>query len=76
MTHKRLVFNKKQKVELEEYNIPVLKNNQIGIKNLYSLMSTGTENIVYNCDFAPGTHWDAWVKYPFYPGYACVGRNS
>ncbi|HEX4084592.1 MAG TPA: zinc-binding alcohol dehydrogenase [Chthoniobacteraceae bacterium] len=36
-------------------------------------MSTGTENIVFNRLFDPGTHWDWWVKYPFYPGYAVVG---
>ena len=36
-------------------------------------MSTGTENIVFNRLFDPGTHWDRWVKYPFYPGYCAVG---
>ena len=36
-------------------------------------MSTGTENIVFNRLFEPGTHWDRWVKYPFYPGYTSVG---
>ncbi|MDD5169092.1 MAG: hypothetical protein PHN75_09760, partial [Syntrophales bacterium] len=38
-----------------------------------SLMSTGTENIVFNRNFDPGTHWDNWVKYPFYPGYTSCG---
>ncbi len=36
-------------------------------------MSTGTENIVFNRLFDAGTHWDNWVKYPFYPGYSSVG---
>jgi len=36
-------------------------------------MSTGTENIVFNRLFDPGTHWDHWVSYPFYPGYATAG---
>lgn len=36
-------------------------------------MSTGTENICFNRLFAPGTHWDKWVKYPFEPGYSTVG---
>lgn len=40
-----------------------------------SLMSTGTENIVFNRAFDPGTHWERWAgRYPFYPGYALVGR--
>ncbi len=37
-------------------------------------MSTGTENIVFNRNFDAGTHWDNWVKYPFYPGYCAVGK--
>ncbi|MDA0577186.1 MAG: zinc-binding alcohol dehydrogenase [Verrucomicrobia bacterium] len=37
-------------------------------------MSTGTENIVFNRLFEPGTGWDNWVKYPFYPGYAVMGE--
>lgn len=40
----------------------------------YSLMSTGTENIVFNRLFDPGTHWDEWVKYPFTPGYTAVAH--
>jgi 2-desacetyl-2-hydroxyethyl bacteriochlorophyllide A dehydrogenase len=37
-------------------------------------MSTGTEGIVFNRLFEPGTHWDNWVKYPFYPGYCMIGE--
>ncbi len=36
-------------------------------------MSTGTENIVFNRIFEPGSHFDNWVKYPFYPGYTGAG---
>src|SRR5690606_5149264 len=35
--------------------------------------STGTENIVFNRLFDPGTHWDRWVQYPFHPGYSATG---
>jgi len=38
------------------------------------VISTGTEGIVLGRKFSPGTHWDAWVKYPFRPGYSHVGR--
>jgi len=34
----------------------------------------GTELICYRGESDPGTHWHGWVKYPFYPGYSCVGR--
>src|SRR5205814_9512209 len=38
------------------------------------LISTGTELICLTHNFAPGTHWDAWVKYPFGTGYLNAGR--
>jgi threonine dehydrogenase-like Zn-dependent dehydrogenase len=38
-----------------------------------SLISTGTERRCFERDFAPGSHWDQWVQYPFRPGYSFVG---
>lgn len=38
-----------------------------------SLVSSGTERRCLERDFAPGTHWDSWVAYPFRPGYSFVG---
>lgn len=37
-------------------------------------MSIETENNVFNRLFEPGTGWDNWVKYPFYPDYAVMGE--
>lgn len=70
---KRLVFTGKQAVSLESFQLGELGPQDLLIRTHYSLMSTGTENIVFNRLFDPGTHWDNWVKYPFYPGYAAVG---
>lgn len=70
----RLVFPGKQRVELEAFDPPAPDNGQVKVKTLCSLISTGTENIVFNRLFDTGTHWDNWVKYPFYPGYAVVGE--
>ncbi|HZI58145.1 MAG TPA: zinc-binding alcohol dehydrogenase, partial [Verrucomicrobiae bacterium] len=39
-----------------------------------SLVSTGTELTAFGHCFEQGTHWDAWVKYPFQPGYATVAQ--
>jgi len=69
----RLVFTGKQQVSLESFDPGALEKNEVLVKTHLSLMSTGTENIVFNRLFEPGTHWDNWVKYPFYPGYASVG---
>ena len=69
----RLVFTDKQKVHLEPFELRSPSADEVLVRTQYSLMSTGTENIVFNRLFDPGTHWDNWVKYPFYPGYCAVG---
>lgn len=71
---KRLVFTGKQQVELETFEPAKPGVGEVLIRTHVSLMSTGTENIVFNRLFDPGTHWDNWVKYPFYPGYTSVGE--
>jgi 2-desacetyl-2-hydroxyethyl bacteriochlorophyllide A dehydrogenase len=70
---RRLVFLGKQQVEIEAFDPGLPGKGQVLIRTHLSLMSTGTENIVFNRFFEPGTHWDNWVKYPFYPGYSSVG---
>jgi 2-desacetyl-2-hydroxyethyl bacteriochlorophyllide A dehydrogenase len=70
---RRLVFPAKQQVLIETFDPGPPGPEQVLVKTQLSLMSTGTENIVYNRIFDPGTHWDKWVKYPFYPGYTSVG---
>jgi 2-desacetyl-2-hydroxyethyl bacteriochlorophyllide A dehydrogenase len=70
----RLVFRGKQQVELEPFELPLVGAGQVRVKVHCTLMSTGTENIVFNRLFDDGTHWDKWVKYPFYPGYAAGGE--
>lgn len=69
----RLVFPGKQQVHLESFQLDPLKDGDVRVRIHQSLMSTGTENTVFNRLFDPGTHWDNWVKYPFYPGYCAVG---
>ena len=69
----RLVFTGKQEVSIESFDPGKPGKGQVSIRTHLSLMSTGTENIVFNRLFDPGTHWDNWVKYPFYPGYSSVG---
>jgi 2-desacetyl-2-hydroxyethyl bacteriochlorophyllide A dehydrogenase len=70
----RVVFTGKQKASLEEFKLEDPRGDQVRVRSICSLMSTGTENIVYNRLFEPGTHWDRWVKYPFHPGYSMVGE--
>lgn len=69
----RIVFTDKQTVGLEKFRPARPVDGELLVRTEFSLMSTGTENIVFNRLYAPGTHWDHWVKYPFYPGYSAVG---
>jgi 2-desacetyl-2-hydroxyethyl bacteriochlorophyllide A dehydrogenase len=69
----RLVFPAKQQVLLESFDPGKPGPHEVLIRTHLSLMSTGTENIVFNRLFDSGTSWDQWVKYPFYPGYSSVG---
>ena len=69
----RLVFPAKQQVHTTLEDLPPLQAGEVLVRTQFSLMSTGTENIVFNRLFDPGTHWDKWVQYPFYPGYSAVG---
>ncbi len=70
----RFVFERKQHVALEQFDPAPLGPKEMRMRTISSLMSTGTENICFNQNYAPGTHWDQWVKHPFYPGYLCVGE--
>lgn len=70
---KRIVFTGKQQVSLEAFEVNAPAKGELLVRTELSLMSTGTENIVFNRLFDPGTHFDNWVKYPFFPGYADVG---
>ncbi len=70
----RLVFDGVRQVRCERVALPPVLDGQVRVRASYSLMSTGTENIVFNRLFEPGTHWDNWVRYPFYPGYTAVGE--
>lgn len=70
----RLVFTGVRAVVHEAWTPPEPGPGQVRLRARWSLMSTGTESIVFNRRFDPGTHWDRWVTYPFTPGYALVGE--
>jgi len=69
-----IVFTGKNEVITRREPLPELDSGQILVQTLKTLISTGTEGIVLQRKFEAGTHWDNWVKYPFYPGYSNAGR--
>jgi 2-desacetyl-2-hydroxyethyl bacteriochlorophyllide A dehydrogenase len=77
VSSKRIVFVGKSRVEVEQRPVPspdALAPDQILVRARASLISTGTECIVLQQLYEPGTHWDRWVRFPFYPGYSMVGE--
>lgn len=73
---KVICFPMKEKaILLEEELSEELKEGEILVKNLKTLISPGTELALYS-----GTHVgfkdpkNLWAKYPHYPGYISIGR--
>ena len=71
---RRIVFTGKQQLSIEEFKMPSPASEEVVVRVKYTLVSTGTETIVFNRRFDAGTYTEAWVKYPFYPGYAAMGE--
>ena len=69
-----IVFTGQNQLQIRAEPVSALQPGQILVEGSKSLISTGTECIALSRNFAPGTHWDSWVKYPFYPGYSHTGR--
>ncbi len=72
----RVVFPAKYLAILEQQEIAEsLQPDQTLIKNLYTLISSGTELALYTQSHVGfGNPKVPWAKYPYYPGYAAVGR--
>ncbi len=68
-----ITFTGLNQIEIVEGPDPVPGPNEFVVKARTSLISPGTEGICLGRLFAPGTHWDNWVHYPFSPGYSLVG---
>ena len=68
-----ILFLAKDTVDVQQQPVPAVQPGEIVVQLQRSLISTGTECICLQRNFAPGSHWDSWVKYPFRPGYSAVG---
>ena len=69
---RRIVFRGQNEIALEAFEPPVAGPGEVRLRTLRTLISAGTEGIVLHRRFAPDTHWDRWVRYPFFPGYCAV----
>lgn len=68
-----IVFTGRRELEVRREPVPAPGPNQVRVRTRKSLISIGTELICFERRFEPGTHWDRWVQYPFYPGYSNAG---
>jgi len=69
----RVVFPTQGQVTTEQFEVPSPGEGEVAVRSLLSLMSTGTENIILNGLYAPGSHWERLAKFPVYPGYSTIG---
>lgn len=72
-TARRIVFPRPNEVLLEEVALPNVGPDDIRVRTDHSLVSTGTEGIVFRHLVAPDGMWAQYATYPFFPGYASVG---
>lgn len=73
MTNPSVAFTGANQVELHDLPVPSLAADEVLIESRRTLISTGTELTCLGRRFEPGSHWDQWVKYPFYSGYSNAG---
>ena len=61
---KRIIFPARGQVALQEFELPDPGPEEIRVRTLYSLMSIGTENIILNQEYDPGTHFAKIFSFP------------
>ena len=73
----QIFFTGQNVVEVAVTSISAPAAHEVQVRTRKSLISTGTECIVLGRLYAPGTHWDEWVKSQpdgFKPGYLNAGE--
>jgi 2-desacetyl-2-hydroxyethyl bacteriochlorophyllide A dehydrogenase len=68
-----IVFSRQREVQLSRTRVGEPSRGQLLVRAARTLISTGTELTCLSGRYEPGSHWDGWVKYPFYPGYCMAG---
>lgn len=69
----RLLFPERRKVVLQDFELAPPGPTELRVRVTYSLMSIGTETIVFSASYEPGSHWESYGAFPFVPGYTVVG---
>lgn len=71
----KVIFPEKSKVELVEWEMPAIDDDEILVKSEISQISTGTELTMLEANVEPDTPWDKSIVFPNYnTGYSVVGK--
>jgi len=70
----KVVFTKQKVVELQECEMPVVKDNDILLETEVSQISTGTELTMLEANVEPDSPWMNDIRYPTEPGYSNIGK--
>lgn len=73
MKSKNIVFPQNNRIMLETTDVPAVGKTQVLCRAEVSLVSIGTELRCLRGISDPDTNWNAWVQYPFQPGYSMTG---
>jgi len=74
IVRQRIEFTSPGVVNLVTDELAAPGPGEVLVKVDWSLLSSGTELTCLHQRYAPGTHWDRWVTFPFYPGYSAAGH--
>jgi 2-desacetyl-2-hydroxyethyl bacteriochlorophyllide A dehydrogenase len=69
-----IVFPEKQQIAVQVEEVAPPAPDQMLCRAEKSLISIGTESFCLRGIFDADTNWEAWVKYPFRPGYSMSAR--
>ena len=67
-----VVFTDKCKVELQEFTMPVINDDEVLIKSKVTQISTGTELTMLETNVDENSLWHTNITFPNYPGYSSV----
>ena len=74
MANRVFQYTAPKQISIKQEECPPPGAGEIRCRTVCSLVSIGTEMICYGRAVEEGSVWDAWIQYPFEPGYSSVGE--
>jgi len=74
LKRRKVVFGSPLDVVIQEEEIRQPSSNEVLVKTVVTLVSSGTEMTAFRGNFPPGSAWAGYVRYPFTPGYSNVAK--